>query len=150
LHDIISQAAIPRIALPGIITLTKQLQGIGLARQGSVEAKNDENLSVSRLAMVDAIVQEPLDYFSDGRGAVMMFGGQKCKDAFGFTRDGGWMAMAKPAHKSTEIELEPDAWERFERATDVVAKSPPQHRTKGKPIAKRKASPKPRAAPKRG
>jgi len=24
----------------------------------------------------------------------------------------------------------PDAWARFERAVDVVAKSPPQHRTK--------------------
>jgi hypothetical protein len=31
-----------------------------------------------------------------------------------------------------EIELEPDAWSRFERAVDVVAKSPPQHRTKAK------------------
>jgi hypothetical protein len=30
------------------------------------------------------------------------------------------------------IELEPDAWERFERAVDVVAKSPPQHREKPK------------------
>lgn len=27
-----------------------------------------------------------------------------------------------------EIELEPDAWRRFERAVGVVAKSPPQHR----------------------
>jgi hypothetical protein len=25
--------------------------------------------------------------------------------------------------------LEPDAWERFERAVDIVVKSPPQHRT---------------------
>jgi len=32
--------------------------------------------------------------------------------------------------KSSEIELEPDAWERFERAVKVVAKSPPQHKTK--------------------
>jgi len=31
-----------------------------------------------------------------------------------------------------EIEFEPDAWRRFERAVDVVAKSPPQHRTKPK------------------
>jgi hypothetical protein len=37
--------------------------------------------------------------------------------------------MAKPSQKQ-EIELEPDAWRRFERAVDVVAKSPPQHRTK--------------------
>jgi hypothetical protein len=29
-----------------------------------------------------------------------------------------------------EIELAPDAWERFERAVDVVAKSPPQRRVK--------------------
>jgi hypothetical protein len=34
--------------------------------------------------------------------------------------------MAKPK----EPELHPDAWARFERAVDVVAKSPPQHRTK--------------------
>jgi hypothetical protein len=34
--------------------------------------------------------------------------------------------MAKP-HKK-EIELHPDAWERFERAAGVVVKSPPQHR----------------------
>jgi hypothetical protein len=32
--------------------------------------------------------------------------------------------------REREIELEPDAWERFERAVDVVAKSPPQHRLK--------------------
>jgi hypothetical protein len=31
-----------------------------------------------------------------------------------------------------EIELEPDAWSRFERAVDVVAKSPPQHRQAAK------------------
>jgi hypothetical protein len=32
--------------------------------------------------------------------------------------------------KRKEPDLEPDAWERFERAVEVVAKSPPQHRTK--------------------
>jgi hypothetical protein len=32
--------------------------------------------------------------------------------------------------KNTEIELHPDAWTRFERAAGVVAKSPPQHRSK--------------------
>lgn len=42
--------------------------------------------------------------------------------------------------KPKEIELEPDAWERFTRAVDVVAKSPPQHRVK--PKTKKKASPK--------
>jgi hypothetical protein len=31
---------------------------------------------------------------------------------------------------SKKLELQPDAWERFERAVDIVAKSPPQHRTK--------------------
>jgi hypothetical protein len=41
--------------------------------------------------------------------------------------------MAQP---KKELELHPDAWARFERAVDVVAKSPPQHRTK--PKAKRK------------
>jgi hypothetical protein len=36
--------------------------------------------------------------------------------------------MAKKPSK--EVEIEPDAWARFERAVDVVAKSPPQHRVK--------------------
>jgi hypothetical protein len=35
------------------------------------------------------------------------------------------------------IEMQPDAWERFERAVKVVAKSPPQHREK--PKRKKKA-----------
>ncbi|MGA8652634.1 MAG: hypothetical protein WB677_18835 [Xanthobacteraceae bacterium] len=34
-----------------------------------------------------------------------------------------------PGNKKQD-ELHPDAWERFERAVDVVAKSPSQHRTK--------------------
>ena len=42
------------------------------------------------------------------------------------------------APRSEEIELEPDAWERFERAVKVVAKSPPQHRMKPKPAKKTK------------
>jgi hypothetical protein len=33
-------------------------------------------------------------------------------------------------NKKKAIELYPDAWARFERAIDIVAKSPPQHRTK--------------------
>ena len=42
--------------------------------------------------------------------------------------------------KSESIELEPDAWARFERAVDVVMKSPPQHRSAAdKPKPKRKA-----------
>jgi hypothetical protein len=41
--------------------------------------------------------------------------------------------MAKPHKKEKPIELAPDAWERFERAVAVVARSPPQHRAaKGK------------------
>jgi hypothetical protein len=46
--------------------------------------------------------------------------------------------MAKAPAK--EIELHPDAWARFERAADVVAKSPPQHRTakKDKKAVKKK------------
>jgi hypothetical protein len=43
--------------------------------------------------------------------------------------------MTKKPQTQKEIELEPDAWQRFERAVDVVAKSPPQHR-----IAKKKKS----------
>lgn len=31
-----------------------------------------------------------------------------------------------------ELDLHPDAWERFERATDVVVKSPPVHRSKSR------------------
>jgi hypothetical protein len=41
----------------------------------------------------------------------------------------------KKSEKTSEVELHHDAWERFERAAGVVAKSPPQHR--GKPKAKR-------------
>jgi hypothetical protein len=42
----------------------------------------------------------------------------------------GFSAMGKTIPK--ESELAPDAWARFERAVDVVAKSPPQHRVKPK------------------
>jgi hypothetical protein len=51
------------------------------------------------------------------------------------------MAKSDPAKG---VELHPDAWERFERAVKVVAKSPPQHRVKEKPKAK-KIVPKKRA-----
>jgi hypothetical protein len=37
----------------------------------------------------------------------------------------------------TKIELHPDAWERFERAAGVVAKTPPQHRLAKKKAAKK-------------
>jgi hypothetical protein len=46
------------------------------------------------------------------------------------------MAESDPK-KSKEVELEPDAWSRFERAVDVVAKSPPQHRAKPKSKARK-------------
>jgi hypothetical protein len=42
------------------------------------------------------------------------------------------VAMTK-SPQTKEIELHPDAWERFERAAGAVAKSPPQHR-----VAKKK------------
>jgi hypothetical protein len=37
-----------------------------------------------------------------------------------------------------DVEFHPDAWARFERAVDVVAKSPPQHRVKPKKTRNRK------------
>jgi hypothetical protein len=40
--------------------------------------------------------------------------------------------------KQPEKEIYPDAWSRFERAVDVVAKSPPQHRAKVKKSPKKK------------
>jgi hypothetical protein len=46
--------------------------------------------------------------------------------------------MAKSDQKKKSIELEPDAWTRFERAVDVVAKSPPQPKKK-KTATKKKA-----------
>jgi hypothetical protein len=46
------------------------------------------------------------------------------------------MAPPKKSAKG-EIELLPNPWETFERAVDVVAKSPPQHRVAKK---KRKAA----------
>jgi len=46
--------------------------------------------------------------------------------------------MAKSDPKNKNVELEPDAWARFERAVKVVAKSPPQHRSKKTKPKKRK------------
>jgi hypothetical protein len=40
--------------------------------------------------------------------------------------------------KDKKIEFRPDAWRHFERAVDVVAKSPPQHRSKKKRKVSRK------------
>jgi hypothetical protein len=52
--------------------------------------------------------------------------------------------MAKtPKLKNDEIELQPDAWNRFERAVDAAIKSGPKHRvakkkkTAGRQIAKK-------------
>jgi hypothetical protein len=45
--------------------------------------------------------------------------------------------------QAEKVELEPDAWQRFERAADVVVKSPPQHR-----VAKKKAETQKNRAPK--
>ena len=47
--------------------------------------------------------------------------------------------MAKGPKK--EIELHPDAWERFERAAGAVTKAPPQHRVAKKKKAKAKKKP---------
>ncbi len=42
----------------------------------------------------------------------------------------------KPAKQ--QIEFESDAWQRFERAVDVVAKSPPQPKVKKKVVKGKK------------
>jgi hypothetical protein len=54
--------------------------------------------------------------------------------------------MAKPSKKVPEVEFHPDAWERFERAIDVAAKAPPQHRVTKKA---KKTAKKPKNAKKR-
>jgi hypothetical protein len=56
--------------------------------------------------------------------------------------------MKKPV-AAKEIELHPDAWQRFERAAGVVAKSPPQHRVakKQKKAAKKREASKPASRP---
>jgi hypothetical protein len=56
--------------------------------------------------------------------------------------------MGRPDQKK-ELEQHSDAWERFERAVDIVAKSPPQHRTKTaaqKKPKRRASSSKPKSA----
>jgi len=45
---------------------------------------------------------------------------------------------------SKKVEFHPDAWQRFERAVDVVAKTPPQPKIRGK----LKTNPKRRGKPK--
>jgi len=49
--------------------------------------------------------------------------------------------MTKKPQKEKEIEFEPDAMERFERAVDVVAKSPPQHRVAKKKLKLKRSKP---------
>jgi hypothetical protein len=48
------------------------------------------------------------------------------------------MAAKPKAGTEKDVELHPDAWERFARAVDVVAKSPPQHRSKKKSVTAQK------------
>jgi len=60
--------------------------------------------------------------------------------SLGNRRKAGLMRKAAGKPSSSDIELHPDAWERFERAARVVAKSPPQHREKPKEKIKTKAS----------
>jgi len=49
--------------------------------------------------------------------------------------------MAGKPDPKNGSELHPDAWARFERAVDVVAKSPPQHRTKPKKSPRKRTPP---------
>jgi hypothetical protein len=53
--------------------------------------------------------------------------------------------MAKAPEK--EIEFYSDAWERFERAASVVAKTPPQHRVAKKKVGKKREASKPTPRP---
>jgi hypothetical protein len=46
------------------------------------------------------------------------------------------------SNQTKELEFHPDAWERFERAAGVVAKSPPQHRVAKKKAVKKAKKPK--------
>lgn len=41
--------------------------------------------------------------------------------------------------KKPEDEIEPDAWERFERAVDVALKTPPMHREAPKAKTKKRS-----------
>jgi hypothetical protein len=52
----------------------------------------------------------------------------------------GLRGMVSPK-KTKDVDIHKDAWARFERAVDVVAKSPPQHRTKKSKRRKRKKKP---------
>jgi hypothetical protein len=57
-----------------------------------------------------------------------------------------WLSQNKCSEyirNSSGLELHPDVWQRIERAADVVAKSPPQHRV-GKKSAKKPRDSKPK------
>jgi hypothetical protein len=56
--------------------------------------------------------------------------------------------MAKSSDPRKDTDLHRDAWRRFERAVDAVAKSPPQPKTKEK-REPGKPSPRPRSRQKR-
>lgn len=58
----------------------------------------------------------------------------------------GKPSKQRKAKEAEPVELEPDAWARFEHAVDVVVKSPPKHRA-AKPTGKARKSP---AKPARG
>src|SRR6266550_900332 len=68
--------------------------------------------------------------------------GSKYISALGMMRLNGFGMSVSDGKKQTpqEIELEKDAWQRFERAVEVVSKSPPQHRTKKMPKRRRNKS----------
>lgn len=58
--------------------------------------------------------------------------------------------LKRPQRLGVDSEIRPDAWSRFERAVDVVAKSPPQHRAKARGKSGKSPSHKKKAPPKRG
>lgn len=47
----------------------------------------------------------------------------------------------EPHNRSAGLEIEPDAWERFERAVDVVVKSSPKHRRSASQAKSGKSAP---------
>jgi hypothetical protein len=73
-------------------------------------------------------------------------GGTSCKSFDSTFSNGasGFLGMTKKPQIEKEIELHSDAWERFERAAGVVAKSPPQHRQAKKAKRTKKAAKKKR------
>jgi hypothetical protein len=76
-------------------------------------------------------------------GLLLSESGKRVYFACLYTGRNGCLGMAKSDPKK-EPELHFDAWARFERAVDVVAKSPPQHRAKAAvgPKRRKKGQPK--------